>query len=309
MSDKYIIAVDLGATNLKIGLFDYRFKLRQKSVLNTKNFSNKEELIFAITDAVGGIMKDNKLEKRDILGLGLGVPGPVDNLRGIVHFFPNIPGWRQVNLRQILNRKLGLPVSIDNDANLMALAEYRLGAARGAKIAVCLTLGTGVGGGIIIGGKIYRGKNNASAEIGHIPINEKGPRCNCGGRACLEAYIGNKRIAAQAEKVFKRHICLEELSESAKRGNKLALSIWSGVARHLAVALVGVVNLLNPDCIVIGGGIANAGRLLFDEIRKIILAQAMPVQAEDVKIFKAKLGPEAGLIGAAIMVKEGGLEQ
>jgi glucokinase len=305
MIAKFIIGIDLGGTNLKVALLDSKYKIINKEVLSTRRFFRKENLILAVIGSVKKIIGNNKLTQPDILGLGLGLPGPIDAQRGIVHFFPNIPGWKEVKLERILRKKLRLPVFLDNDANLMALAEHRLGAAKGLRNAVCLTLGTGVGGGIIIEGNLYRGRNNASAEIGHVPINEKGPKCNCGGIACLETYIGNKRILKQARRLFKRDISLEELSDLAKKHNKQAQALWSKVAEHLAVALVGVVNLLNPEGIVIGGGMANAGKILFDQVRQVISRQAMAVQSHNLKIFKAKLGSDAGLIGAAIMVKEG----
>lgn len=304
MATKFIIGIDLGGTNLKIALLDLKYTVLDKEILGTQKFIKKESLIQAIIDSINKIIENNLLRRVDILGIGLGLPGPVDVSKGLVHFFPNIPGWKEVNLKSILNKKLRLPVFLDNDANLMCLAEYRLGAAKGFKNVVCLTLGTGVGGGIIIEGNLYRGSNNASGEIGHMPINEKGPRCNCGGIACLETYIGNNRLTREARRLFKREISLEELSSLAKRQNKKAKAIWYKVARHLGIALVGVVNLLNPDCIVIGGGVANVGKILFDKIKEIISNQAMNVQARHVKIFKAKLGDNAGLIGAAMLVKE-----
>jgi glucokinase len=185
----------------------------------------------------------------------------------------------------------------------MCLAEYQLGAAKGLRHAVCLTLGTGVGAGIIADGRLYRGANNASGELGHMPINEDGPVCNCGGKACLETYVGNKSILAQVKKIFRRKMPLEEVSGLAARGNKKAVALWSGVGEHLGVALVGVVNLLNPDAVVIGGGVANAGKILFQKVKEVIKKRAMSVQAKAVKVFKAKLGDDAGLIGAAVMVK------
>jgi glucokinase len=301
---KFIIGIDLGGTNLKVALLDSKYRIRDKEVLSTKRFIRKDNLIAAIIDSINKIMKNNKLNRACILGVGLGLPGPVDVKRGIVHFFPNIPGWKEVSLKRTLEKRLKLPVSLDNDAKLMTLAEYRLGAAQGFKNAVCLTLGTGVGGGIIVEGKLYRGSSNASGEIGHLPINERGPQCNCGGEACLETYIGNNRIIKEAKKTFGRFISLEKLSALAKKQNKKARRIWQDVGRHLGIALVGVVNLLNPDCIVIGGGIAEVGEVLFDKVREVISGQAMYVQAQKVKIVKAKLGKNAGLIGAAILVKE-----
>lgn len=304
MTKEFIIGIDLGGTNLKIALLDSRYKINDRRTFSTRKFDRKKSLILAIVDSINGIIKDNHLRKREILGVGLGLPGPIDVERGIVHFFPNIPGWKEVNLKKILEERLKLPVFLDNDANLMSLAEHRRGAAQGLSDVVCLTLGTGVGGGIIINKSLYRGKSFAAGEIGHIPINEIGPRCNCGGIACLEAYIGNKRITKVAKELFKRNVSLEKLSQMAREKNRQALKIWSQMGRYLGIALVGVVNLFNPEAIVIGGGVAGAGKVLFDQVKETILKRAMRVQAKELKIFKAKLGNDAGLIGAAMLVKD-----
>jgi len=305
MAAKFIISLDLGGTNLKTALLDLKCRIKDKQILSTPIFNSKDKLICAMTDSVMAIIQRNKLLRKDIIGVGLGLPGPIDIKHGVVHFFPNIPGWKEVKLRGILKKKLGLPVYLDNDANLACLAEYKLGAARGFKNVIGLTLGTGVGGGIICDGRLYRGSSYAAGEIGHIPINEYGPRCNCGGIACVEAYIGNNIIIKEAKKIFKKNISLEELSKLARRGNKKAIGIWLDVGRRLGIALTGVVNVLNPDCIVIGGGVSNAGRILFDKIKEVISRYAMPVQSKAVKIFKARLGSDAGIIGGALLVKEG----
>jgi glucokinase len=199
---------------------------------------------------------------------------------------------------------LGLPVYLDNDANLMALAEFHRGAAKGAKNAVCLTLGTGVGGGIIIEKRLYRGSTFNAGELGHIPINENGSQCNCGGKACIETYVGNARILREARRIFKRRISLEDISALAKRKNKRAVKIWQDAGRRLGIALSGVVNSLNPDVIVIGGGVASAGAVLFQNIRLAIKQRAMHIQAKHVKVKAAKLGSDAGLIGAGLLVRE-----
>jgi len=303
---KLIIAIDLGGTNLKIAIFNSRYKILDRGTLSTKKFNGKSGLINAIVHAINGIMLSNGLTSADIRGIGLGLPGPVDATRGIVHFFPNIPGWKNVNLKKILQSKLKIRIYIDNDANLMCLAEQRLGAARGANHAICMTLGTGVGGGIIIDRKLYRGRNNVTGEIGHIPLNEDGPECGCGGKACLEAYVGNSRVLYKARQIFGNKITLERLSELARRGNRPAKSIWKDVGEKIGLAVAGIVNLLNPDCVVIGGGMAEAGSVLFKSIIRTAKLRAMPVQSANVKIVKAKLGSEAGLFGAAILVKEGG---
>ena len=170
---------------------------------------------------------------------------------------------------------------------------------------LCLTLGTGVGGSIFIHGQLYRCANNAAGEIGHLPINESGPSCNCGGRACLESYIGNNKILQLARQVFGKDISLEELSRYARCRDKRASGIWRKIGGHLGVALCAAVNLLNLDAIIIGGGVANAGRPLFSCLQETIRKRAMNVQAKQVRVFRAKLGSDAGMMGAALMVKEG----
>jgi len=302
---KYIISIDLGGTNLKVALLDFHYKIKYKDVLDTRKFPGKNGLILAITQAINTIILNSGIKKSDVLGVGLGVPGPVDAQKGIVHFFPNIPGWKEVRLTKLLKNKIGLRVLLDNDAKVMTRAECKIGSGKGFLNVLCITLGTGVGGGIVLAGKLYRGQDNAAGEIGHLPINEDGPLCNCGGKACLEAYVGNNRIMAAAAKIFKRHISLEELSLLAKKNNKLALKVWHDVGTRLGVALTGMVNVLNLDAIVIGGGVAQAGDFLFTQIRKTINNRAMRVQAKRVRVLKAKLGKDAGIIGAAIMVKEG----
>lgn len=305
MSKKFVIGIDLGGTNLKIALFNLSYKIIDKQVLNTRFFTKKEELILAVLKGIEGILAKNGLSKNDLIGAGVGLPGPVDNNLGIVHFMPNIPGWKEVKLKKLLGAKLRIPVFIDNDAKLMALAEYKLGNARRFKNVLCLTLGTGVGGGIIINGSLYRGANNAAGEIGHLPLNEEGHSCNCGAKACLETYVGNNMIMHEAAKMFKRPVSLIELSAKAQKRNKYALKIWQNVGMRIGLAIAAVVTLLNLDAVIIGGGVANAGNVLFEPLKKALRNRAMPVQASHVKIFKAKLGENAGLFGAAVLVKEG----
>lgn len=304
MVKKFIIAIDLGGTNLKCALLDNSLKIKARSSFSTKSFDNQEKLTQGIVEAVESLILSRHLARANILGLGIGLPGPVDCFKGIVHFLPNIPGWKEVRLKKILEQKTKLPVFIDNDAKLMTLAEYIAGAARGYKNALCLTLGTGVGGGLIINGELYRGFNNAAGEAGHFPLDEKGPLCGCGARGCLETYVGNKRIILQARKLFGPKITLEKISVLARKNNSKAVFFWSQIGKKLGLALSGMVNLLNLDLIVIGGGVSCAGGVLFESIKKTIFFRAMPVQAKRVRIVKARLGVDAGIIGAGYLVKE-----
>ena len=304
MIKRYTIAIDLGGTNLKCALLDSYLKIKAKSSFSTKSFDNQRKLIQGVIDSVDSLILNQKLKRSDILGVGIGVPGPVDTLKGIVHFLPNIPGWKEVRLKKILEQKIRLPVFLDNDAKLMTLAEHEAGAAKKYKNALCLTLGTGVGGGLIINNLLYRGADNAAGEAGHFPLNEKGPLCGCGAHGCLEAYVGNHKIIKDARKLFGSKIVLERVSALARENNLKAIDFWSQVGKKLGLALSGMVNLLNLDVIVIGGGVSCAGKVLFENIRQTILLRAMRVQAKRVRVVKAQLGIDAGIIGAGYLVKE-----
>lgn len=303
MPKKVKIGIDLGATRLKMAVVDEKGRCFYRREVDTLFRSDRVALVDSIVTNVKDIIKTSTIKKKDILGVGIGVPGPVDSRKGIVRYFPNIKGWRQVPLKSILEKRLRLRVALDNDVNAMTLGEHRFGAGKGARNLVCLTLGTGVGGGIIINSEIYRGSTMCAGEIGHTPLNEKGPRCNCRGIACLERYIGNRYILYRSKKVFGKNITLERLDVLARKGNKKAIGIWRDVGRKLAVALTGVVNLLNPDIIVVGGGVSNAGELILSPLRKELKARAMRDQARHVKIIRAKLGDNAGIIGASLLVE------
>lgn len=302
MRKKYILAIDLGGTNFRLALLNLDCRILDKIRCPTSSFNNKEELIKGIVDLVAEMLQRHKLNIREVLGLGLGVPGPVDEKKGVVYFLPNVPGWKKVRLKDILEKKIKLPVFLDNDANLMGLGEYEFGAGKNSSCLVCVTVGTGVGGVIIAHGQIFRGKSNLTGEIGHLPLNEKGSVCNCGGIACLETYVGNKRLLAKAKKIYRRDISLEEVANLARKKDKKAQSFWKEIGEKIGLALTGVINLLNPDRLVIGGGIANAGKVLLDHIKSTVKKRAMPDQVRDCKIIPSRLKYNAGLIGAAVMV-------
>jgi len=296
------VGIDLGATRIKMALVDRKGRVSHRREVDTPFNAKKSQIIDSLVGNIVYILKTSSTNKKDVAGVGIGVPGPVDSKRGFVRYFPNIKGWNNVPLKAILQRRLGLKVVLDNDVNAMTLAEYAFGAGRGAVNLICITLGTGVGGGIIIDGKLYRGSTMCAGEIGHVPINEKGPRCNCRGMACLERYVGNRYVLGRARRILGKGITLERIDELAKEGNKKALGIWKDVGNKLGVALTGAVNLLNPDMIIVGGGVSKAGELILTPMRKTLKARAMKDQAAHVKIVRATLGGNAGIIGASLLV-------
>lgn len=314
---RYYIGIDIGGTNTRVALLGKKFNIIKKVSFPTFSYKGPQKLIQAITDSILDILKKHRLSINQIFGIGIGIAGLVDAGKGTIHNLINIPGWKGINIKRLFKKRLKIPTYIDNDTNVMTLAELYRGAGKKDKNLICITLGTGVGGGIVIEGKLYRGSTSSAGEIGHTPINEKGPRCNCGGIACIESYVGNrylinelKRRLRSGEKTLLKKLMGKTLSNltpqlvdrAARLGDRFAIDFWKEVGTRIGIMLSGVVNLLNPDKVVIGGGIANAGRFLFSFIRKTVKARAMDIQGNHVKIVKAKLGKDAGLIGAAILV-------
>jgi glucokinase len=305
--EKFIIGIDAGATNIKVGLIDpANYRIIYTTLFGTRHYTRKkEDLINAFVKAVNFILLNKHLSRKNILAFGLGLPGPIDSQKGIVHFLPNISGWNEVPLKKILESRLKIPVFVDNDVKLITLAEWKLGAGKGVKNLLCITLGTGVGGGLILNNRLYRGENFLAGEIGHMPINELGPVCNCGGSACLERYIGNKYILSAAKRIFKdKKITLEKISALARKGDRKAIRIWQDVGRRLGIALSGAINLLNLQMVIIGGGVSAAGSPLFNSVKETVKLRSMPSHSIYVKIVKSKIGQEAGILGAAILAKE-----
>lgn len=300
------IGVDVGGTNVKLGLVASSGKILAKANLVTKNYSeHPSQLIDALIAAIRTLIQDNGKTVKDLAGIGIGMPGLINFPKGTVIFMPNVPGWNNIPLAKTIQKKLNFPVFIDNDVNLIALGEWKLGAGRGYKNLVCITLGTGVGGGLILDGGLYRGEDFVAGEIGHIPLNEDGPVCNCGGKACFERYVGNGTLMAKAAKMFgKKDIRLEEVFALADEGNARAVQFWKETATHIGHGLVGVINLLNPRLIIIGGGVANNWKFMGPKIQEVIHQRAMNIQKNAVKIVRAQLGDGAGILGAHILVKE-----
>ena len=298
---QFAIGIDFGATQIKIGMVSPEGKVLSRKVITTPRNVSPREFIKAVKREVNHILSDPG-KRGKCVGVGIGVPGLVRFDKGVVLYLVNVKGWKGVPLAALLSREVRLPVWVDNDVNAMALGEFVYGAGRGGKNIICLTLGTGVGGGIILNGEIYRGTSYAAGEIGHVVIQEHGKECACGGKGCLEAYIGNRQIMVLGKG---RYDSPKGISDAARKGDPAAVAIWKEVGTHLGVALSSAINLLNPEKIVIGGGVANAGAFLFNEVRKTVKERAMKGPADSVRIVKAQLGEDAGIVGAAVLAVSG----
>ena len=313
---RWTVGVDFGGTNIKVGLVSPAGRVAQTRLLPSKTFRRPASFVEGIGCAVTSLAKAVGLRPAQLRGVGVGAPGPVDARRGIVHLLVNVPGWREVPLRRQLEARLGCRCAVDNDVNLVALGEWRFGAGHGARHLVCLTLGTGVGGGLIVDGALYRGASGAAGEIGHMVINPRGARCGCGARGCLEAQIGSAAILRMARHAIRRspgrlramarqahgRLTPELVSRAARAGDAAAQQVWREVGRWLGVGLANVVNVLNPERIIIGGGVADAWGLFAPTLKRTLRDQAMGVSFRAVRIVRARLGNSAGVVGAAVLV-------
>lgn len=311
------IGVDIGGTNVKLGLVDEKGKVLLRGAFLTKKAPSKKALLAELVGQIQVLRIEARRRRLRLAGVGIGAPGPIDVDRGFVYFFPNIPGWQNTPLKMILTKKLKMPVFVDNDANAMAWGEFCFGAGKGAKNIIVLTLGTGIGGGIIFGGKLFHGPHYSAAEIGHMVIDPKGPLCGCGNRGCIETFVGNgyfvkdirERLKAGGTSILDRWVTRERreltpklVQEAAKQGDKLSQGQWKKAGGYLGTALAGLVNLLDPERIILGGGMAQAGSPIFEPVRAAIKKKAFPIASRFVKVVPAVLGNDAGLVGAAALV-------
>ncbi|MBK1832772.1 ROK family protein [Roseibacillus ishigakijimensis] len=297
------IGIDFGGTTVKIGVVQGSEILDKAPPIATQDYTSAPPLI----DDIARTAEALRARFPGIAAVGAGMPGFVDFPTGRVHRLTNVEGWTNIFLKKELEDRLRLPATIDNDANAMAYAEWKLGAGRGFNHLVALTLGTGVGGGLVIDGKLARGANSVGSELGHVSINYKGRTGPYGNHGGLEEYIGNNEIVARARELYREaghRLSLDDcspktLAESALEGDPVALRVWDGIAEKLACALTSTVFLLNPEAIIIGGGVSKAGDLLFLPLKEKLFSQIGEPFKENLQLLPAHFGNEAGMLGAA----------
>jgi glucokinase len=306
-----VCAIDLGGTNLRAAVIDDGGKVLSRVQHETpRSAKGPDELMQALVAAVRECQRD-LTERVVIKAAAVVVPGTVDSANEVVVQVPNIPCLDSYPLKQALAKELGWPVILENDANAAALGEMWQGAARGYSTIICLTLGTGVGGGIILQGKLWRGADGSAGEVGHTPVDPQGGvKCKCGSTGCLEMYASGTAIVRLTREALPRFpasiLAGEELSarkvyEAGTRGDALAIEVLAGMGRSLGIGVANLINLLNPEIIVIGGKVANAWPLFADPMHKEILARAFSLPAQRVKIVPAECRDDAGLLGAACL--------
>jgi glucokinase len=312
---RHAIGVDFGGTSVKVALINDHGEIKARTTIPTAKASTQT----AWRDAVGAAVEQLRQKYpagADIVGIGVGVPGFVDYERGFIHDLPNVPGWTGVSLGQLMEESFRTHIRIDNDVNVMALGECTFGAGRVYQHAVFVTLGTGVGGGVVINNKLYRGAYSMAGEIGHIPIRMDGIK-SPQGRGGLEQYVGNRRIVERALHIIdagarssilelvegdRSAVTPEVIAKAAKQGDKTALDVFDYVADCLATAFASVAYLIQPQAIIVGGGVSLSGAVLFDPLKVHLQERLSPVFFERLEIKTAELGNDAGMIGAATLV-------
>lgn len=319
MTKPCTIGLDLGGTNIKFGLLDADNRLVYRASLPTEADGGYAHVLGRLAIAVEQIVQESGVPRAEIIGIGLGSPGPMSPETGIVHGAPNLPGWVDVPVRDDLRQSTGMPVALDNDANLYALAEYSVGAGRGCRHLVMLTLGTGIGGGVILNGALHRGHFGNAGEIGHMIVVEDGRPCGCGQRGCLERYASAVSIAERVAEAIHagrnsalvpfvtqaRPISSRDVADAAAAGDGLAQQVWDEACRHLAIACVNIQHLLNVECILLGGGLIGAGAQLLEPVRRHLRERTWRVAKDAPRIELATLGDDAGIIGAAAAARTG----
>ena len=318
--DRLALGVDLGGTNFRVGLITREGKLLDHQEHPTPRSDHEPAALNAAAAAAAGLLEKATVKPKQLAGVGMGIPGPVDPESGLIHQCPNLHELDGVNAVEVISSAVGAPAFIGNDAYCATLAELRYGAGRHVANLVMFTLGTGVGGGIALDNQVRRGQRQVMGEVGHIIVEPNGPRCGCGNHGCLEALVGRDGIVDRAVRLLEqgrasaladvagpvhKGLTPKNIAEHAAAGDELALEVMHGTGYYIGLALCDCIVTCDPDLIVMGGGIAAAGDLLLEPIRRTVRHRSMISGFDTTKIVPAELGNEAGIYGAAALVWDG----
>ncbi|MFH1754446.1 MAG: ROK family protein [Candidatus Latescibacterota bacterium] len=317
MKKKIYLGIDIGGTNIKLAWVDSNGAVLKRGLLDTEAGLGARDALRRIRSALTSLVD----AKTQVTAAGIGCAGLVDAKRGILVTSPNLPKWNNAPLRRIAEEELGVQVYIDNDVNAAAFGEYMCGCGKGRSHLICITLGTGVGGGIVTGGRLLSGSANFAGEIGHMSVDMNGPLCKCGNRGCLEAFIGKNALvrSAKAKLEHKSGRILGRLTErekraltpkiifhAAERGDRVAKEVFHEAAGYLGTAIASMINIFNPEVIALGGGISGAFGLMQPRLQKVVEARAFKEPAAMVTICRSALGNDSSTVGAALIAKERG---
>lgn len=315
------VGVDLGGTNIRAVVFDDDMEILGRSEMPTQAQEDPDDVIRRIATCVREALDRSSVAADDVVGVGVGAAGLTDWRTGVVVLASNL-GWRNVPLKERLEQELdGLRVEVDKDTNAAALAEARLGAGREFRHFLYVTAGTGIGGGLILDGELYRGATGGAGDIGHVVVDPDGPRCGCGDYGCVEVFssgagmvdraremlAGGEEAASSAMRV--EGLTTETIFEAAGEGDAVAARVVETAGRALGLALADYVNINNPEAIVLGGGVIRAGRAYMEPVERELRRRALPALGEIVKLVPPGLGDDVGVTGAALLLAESEIEK
>ena len=316
-----VLAIDLGGTKIITAIIANSGQVMAKEYYLTLADEGPQSVIERIFSAIDRLLSLRNIGSSQLASISIAAAGAINFDKGLITSSPNLPGWDAVPLRDIIKEKYRVITFLINDASAAALGEHRLGAGRGVSNLIYLTVSTGIGGGIIINGKLYFGQSGSAGEIGHMTIDVNGPRCNCGNTGCFEVLASGTAVAKEAIRRIRQgersslieivagkieNITAEKVEVAARGGDSLALDIISRAAIYLGVGMVNLVNIFNPEMIIVGGGMAKMGDLLLNPARQVVKERAFQLSAQAVRIVPAQLGEDAGVLGAAIFAFEQG---
>jgi glucokinase len=318
-----VLAIDLGGTKIITAIISNSSQVMAKEYQLTLADEGPQSIIERMFSAIDHILILRNMNSSQLASITIAAAGAIDFDKGLITASPNLPGWNDVPLRDIVKEKYRVNTFLINDASAAALGEHRLGAGRGVSNLIYLTISTGIGGGIIINDKLYSGQSGSAGEIGHMTIDVNGPRCNCGNIGCFEVLASGTAVAKEAIRQIRQgersslieivagkieNITAEKVEVAARGGDSLALEIISRAANYLGIGMVNLVNILNPEMIIVGGGMSNMGDLLLNPARQVVKERAFQIAAQAVRIVTAQLGEDVGVLGAAIFAFEKGAD-
>lgn len=309
MPDVFCLMADVGGTHIRTAVGSSDIRLLGKLHRNTRVDSGPDGVIGQIDEMARDSARGAGVDLNQIAAMVIAAPGPLDPETGVVIEAPNMPGWHRVELAGDLQKRLGFPVRAANDANAAAVGEFRYGAGRGCRNLVYFTVSTGIGGGVIVDGHLMEGSSGTAGELGHMTIDLHGPRCPCGNTGCLEVLasgtsigrIFRERLASGGRSIvteWTTQATGADVTRAAAMGDSLAVEVFAEAAESLGVGVVNAVNIFNPDVVVLGGGVTQAGERLFGPVREMVRQRAMPVSRDNVRVLPVELGDDAGLYGA-----------
>lgn len=308
MEKKYVVGVDLGGTKIYTALVNLDGEIIEEITIKTEAEKGEKVVLDNILKTIDKVLEN--VDKEEVKAIGIGSPGPLDIEKGLIVYTPNLP-FKNFELVKPIRERYNIPTYLDNDANVATLSEFMFGAGKGSKNMVYVTVSTGVGGGAILNGNIYRGRTANALEIGHITVMKGGPRCGCGNTGCVEALASGTAIMKRAKEALDSkvetslrnydNVTAKEVFLEAERGDKVSQEILNDALSYLGIGIANIANSFDPDKIVIGGGVSEAGKIVFDKIDEEMQRRCLTTIYNHCKVEKALLGGKAGVLGAAAL--------